>query len=253
MNPHINFHDVRRRCFAQFSGRSGAFVCSRGLRFRPDGHRALRAAVYPLNNDNSVRPARQITYTITSGNGAAAVNNAYNVQVGDTIDPNSTFDNDSRQGLANAIAHGYNAVGNTQLAVNAATWPPKWRRRYRWRYSGGQSGGHLGNFATSAGGSVLINADGSFVYTPQTGDQLLNDTFSYTVTDGDGLPSTGLVTINLGARVWYVDSTYAGGLRTARTQNRSTRSQTSPARPGRTPANDIIFIIESARQITMAT
>ena len=105
-----------------------------------------------------------------------------------------------------------------------------------------------GTFATSQGGSVTIAADGSFVYTPQTGDQNLTDTFSYTVTDGDGLPSTGLVSINLGLRVWYVDSTYAGANGTEDGSN--TRPFNSLAdisgASGPDAAGDIIFIVERA-------
>src|SRR6185503_16433407 len=65
-----------------------------------------------------------------------------------------------------------------------------------------------GTFPTSAGGSVTINADGSFTYTPQTGDQNLADTFTYTITDGDGMAGTGTAAISLGERVWYVDSAF---------------------------------------------
>ena len=68
-----------------------------------------------------------------------------------------------------------------------------------------------GTFATTDGGSVVIAADGSFTYTPFTGHQNLTDTFTYTLTDGDNLASTGTVTINLGPRVWYVDNGAVGG------------------------------------------
>ena len=76
-----------------------------------------KAAAFPPNNDASARPGDTITYTISVGNAAAAVNNALNVQVADTVDPNSTFVNNSAKVSANAIAHAYNAAGNTQLIV----------------------------------------------------------------------------------------------------------------------------------------
>jgi hypothetical protein len=205
-----------------------------------------KAAVFPPNNDASARPGNTITYTISVGNAAAAVNNALAVQVADTVDGNSTFVNNSAKVSPNAIAHSYLAAGNTQLVINAAT--------------GLLNGVHdidlvtpdatlvitTGTFPTSAGGSVTIAADGSFTYTPQTGDQNLTDTFSYTVTDGDGLPSTGLVSINLGARVWYVDSTYAGG--NGPEDGSSLKPFNSLAdisgASGPDAAGDIIFIIE---------
>jgi uncharacterized repeat protein (TIGR01451 family) len=178
----------------------------------PDINTKTKNAAFPLNNDNSARPGDTINYTISVGNnGAAGTTDATSVQVADTVDPNSTFVNNSAKVSANAIAHSYNAAGNTQLVVNVANG----LRNGVVDIDGITPNASLlvtaGTFATSQGGSVTIAADGSFTYTPQTGDQNVNDTFGYTVTDGDGLPSTGLVTIVLGARVWYVDSVLGGG------------------------------------------
>lgn len=49
--------------------------------------------------------------------------------------------------------------------------------------------------ATSAGGSVVLNADGSFYYTPPSPSYTGTDTFPYNVTDSTGLNDTGLVSI----------------------------------------------------------
>jgi parallel beta-helix repeat protein len=51
--------------------------------------------------------------------------------------------------------------------------------------------------ATSGGGSVVLNANGSFSYTPSAGF-VGNDSFSYTLLDGLGGSSTGTVTIAVG-------------------------------------------------------
>ena len=61
-------------------------------------------------------------------------------------------------------------------------------------------------------GTVSLNADGSFVFTPKAGDTNASDSFQYTISDG-ATTANGLVTINLKQRVWYVknDAT-AGGL-----------------------------------------
>ncbi|HZE57233.1 MAG TPA: putative Ig domain-containing protein, partial [Chthoniobacterales bacterium] len=213
----------------------------------PDINTKTKNAGFPLNNDNSARPGDTITYTIGVGNnGAAGTTDATGVQVADTIDPNSTFVNNSAKVSANAIAHAYNAAGNTQLIVNVANG----LRNGVVDIDGVTPNASLvvtaGTFATSQGGSVTIAADGSFVYTPQTGDQNVSDTFSYTVTDGDNLASIGLVTIALGARVWYVDSTYAGANGTEDGSN--TRPFDSLAdisgASGPDAIGDIIFIIE---------
>ncbi|MEY2512568.1 MAG: hypothetical protein QOE26_3331, partial [Verrucomicrobiota bacterium] len=208
-----------------------------------------KAAAFPPNNDASARPGDTITYTIGVGNnGAAGTTDATGVQVADTVDPNSTFVNNSAKVSPNAIAHSYNAAGNTQLVVNAAAGLKVGVVDIDGVTPAGSLVVTTGTFATSQGGSVTIAADGSFTYTPQTGDQSVTDTFSYTVTDGDGLPSTGLVSINLGLRVWYVDSTYAGANGTEDGSN--TRPFNSLAdisgASGPDAAGDIIFIVERA-------
>ncbi|HYJ05296.1 MAG TPA: putative Ig domain-containing protein, partial [Chthoniobacterales bacterium] len=246
MNPHITLHDVRCRLASCLLATAFflfpvSFVSAQTVT-------GSKGAVYPLNNDNSARPGDTITYTITTGNGAAAVTNANNVQIADTIDPNSTFVNNSAKVSANAIAHGYNAAGNTQLSVNAAAGLLNGVVDIDGVTPSGSLVVTAGTFPTSAGGSVTIAANGSFVYTPQTGDQNLNDTFSYTVTDGDGLPSTGLVTINLGARVWYVDSTYAGanGPEDGSSLKPFNALSDISGATGPDAIGDIIFIVERA-------
>jgi hypothetical protein len=73
-----------------------------------------------------------------------------------------------------------------------------------------------GTFATNDGGSVTIQADGDFVYTPAAGTSCTDhsDFFDYTVTDGNPVtPGTdvGRVTIAITGCVWYVDNTATGG------------------------------------------
>ena len=68
-----------------------------------------------------------------------------------------------------------------------------------------------GTLATTGGGSVTINADGTFSYLPGVGDVSQTDTVTYTVTDGQ-LSSTGTLSIAIGAdRVWWVNAAAAPG------------------------------------------
>ena len=62
--------------------------------------------------------------------------------------------------------------------------------------------------ATTGGGSVTIDSDGSFTFHPDDGDT--TDSFSYTVSDGTAT-DTGTVTINMADEVWYVDNSAAPG------------------------------------------
>ena len=65
---------------------------------------------------------------------------------------------------------------------------------------------------TTEGGSVTINANGSFFYTPEAGDANVADTFTFTVLDGNGGSSIATATINVSSdRIWYVDNDAAVG------------------------------------------
>ncbi len=50
---------------------------------------------------------------------------------------------------------------------------------------------------TTANGSYLVNANGSFTYTPAPGYAGPSDSFSYNATDGRGVSNAGTVTINM--------------------------------------------------------
>src|SRR5206468_4277775 len=117
-----------------------------------------------------------------------------------------------------AIDDSYNTAPNTQLAVGATAQGPA--------VPVGAGSGLLANDtianaaggtdtialtassgATTQSGSVTINANGTFLYTPPlnfTG----TDTFTYTVKNSADatLTSTATVTINVtGTKIWYVD------------------------------------------------
>ena len=64
-----------------------------------------------------------------------------------------------------------------------------------------------GTFPTAAGGTVTLNADGSFSYLSAAGFTG-QDSFTYTVTDGTDT-ATGTVTVVSAYRVWYVDNSGA--------------------------------------------
>jgi hypothetical protein len=65
-----------------------------------------------------------------------------------------------------------------------------------------------GTYPTTSGGSVTINADGSFSYLSAAGFTGA-DSFTYTVTDGTD-SATATVTMTSAYRVWYVDNASAG-------------------------------------------
>ncbi|MDP9193280.1 MAG: putative Ig domain-containing protein [Acidobacteriota bacterium] len=103
-----------------------------------------------------------------------------------------------------------------------------------------------GVFATTAGGSVTVAADGTFLYTPPVNSAaaaITSDTFQYTVTSNTGGtgPTTsapGTVTINLIDRVWFVRNNAAGG---GNGQSHSPFNTLTSAQTAST-ANDFIFV-----------
>lgn len=110
----------------------------------------------------------------------------------------------------NAQPETYNDVGNTQLAVVAAcpsavTTPNVCVVGTVLSNDSGPgpltatTGG-----TTTNGGTVSMNADGTFVFTPIVGSTAA-DSFTYTLTDNNGITNTAVVTINLSNVVWYVN------------------------------------------------
>ncbi len=64
--------------------------------------------------------------------------------------------------------------------------------------------------ATTNGGAVTMESDGSFSYTPPAGNNA-DDSFTYRAKDVDGLTATAVVTLKLHERVWYVKNDANGG------------------------------------------
>jgi hypothetical protein len=102
------------------------------------------------------------------------------------------------------------AVGNTPLQVGGTRpgTPVVYRSGSLLSGDSDPNGGTLsvtpGTQAT-AHGSVTINADGTFVYTPATGFDSGSDSFSYQVDASEGTSAMATATIDFtGARVWYV-------------------------------------------------
>lgn len=60
-------------------------------------------------------------------------------------------------------------------------------------------------------GQVSLNSNGTFLYTPSAGYAGPSDTFTYRLTDANGVSGTATVTIGLSNIVWYVNASAAGG------------------------------------------
>ncbi|MCA9194413.1 MAG: cadherin-like domain-containing protein, partial [Planctomycetales bacterium] len=174
--------------------------------------RALLTAVVGATLDDQVGGTLQagdgITYLATISNSGNT--NATTVSLSNPLDPNSSFVPGSTKIGVAAFSDFYNVIGNIPRTLNSA---------------GGllandvdiDAGGAFtvtgaidigGTAATS--GSLVVNADGSFVYTPAAATTG-TDIFRYTVMDSDGLVSTGQVTFAISSMVWFVDNSAPGG------------------------------------------
>jgi putative cofactor-binding repeat protein len=103
-------------------------------------------------------------------------------------------------------------VGNTQFNVGAgALTTPNVFVSDNVKTGDNGPGALSVTFNAPSNGSVAEGGtDGTFVYTPNVGFAGPSDTFTYTLTDGNGVTNTGSVIINLSQMVWYVDNTYGG-------------------------------------------
>ena len=122
------------------------------------------------------------TVTLASGNRPLCSNDAYNStgNVGINVPAGGVLLNDTGDGIAITAVQG--------------------------------SAANIGNpTATSVtGGSVTLNADGSFSYMPPAG-YVGNDTFTYDLDNNFNAPSTCTVTVTVSDMIWFIDNAAPGG------------------------------------------
>ena len=141
------------------------------------------------DNDGKAAPGETITYDVNVTNNGT---DATGVTFTDTIDSNTTLVPGSLKVSPLAYADTYSAGQNTPLSVGAPgvlTNDTGIPTPTAVAISGG---------ATAQGGTVTLNTNGSFLYTPANGFTGV-DTFNYTVTNGLTPNDTAQVTINVDA------------------------------------------------------
>jgi uncharacterized repeat protein (TIGR01451 family) len=142
------------------------------------------------DTDGKAEPGETITYDVNVSNSGAS--DAAGVNFTDTIDPNTTLVPGSLRVSPLAFADSYNATKGIALSVNAPgvlandTGTPA------------PNAQPIAAGATTQGGTVTLNADGSFNYTPPAGFEGA-DTFNYTAANGLSPNDTATVTINVDA------------------------------------------------------
>lgn len=169
------------------------------------------------DSDNRADPGDVVRHTLVISSGAGDANS---LALAHTIDPDTTLVGGSVNVSPLARDDCYDAVGNVTLNISAAGNALFQNDNdfladiFNLTAAGPTAGSQTtcGSFpcsrATSAGGTVVLNADGTFQYTPPpTGS---TDSFAYTITDGAGLSSIGTATFAIAGRVWFIKSDVAG-------------------------------------------
>ncbi len=225
---------------------------------------------FDVDGDTKADPGDKIRYTATITNGPAGTT-ATSLHFSDQPDANTTFVAGSVVIGPLALDETYQSVGNmtlTSSAINATCGGNPLRSLTCndtlngatltgfGSMQGNANGTALGGTVTTINnGSVVLAADGTFVYNPAAGFEGA-DEFYYTLSNATltpALTSTGKVTINVGGAngmVWFVTSAGGGsgrqanpiGLDAFRLVNNGTG--TNPA------ANDTIFLFEGSHALT---
>jgi YVTN family beta-propeller protein len=138
------------------------------------------------------------------------------------------------------------AVGNTVFGVGTSPPQPSTSSSGSVLSNSTDPGATLtavaGTLATANGGTVSLNADGTFTYHPPAGFTG-SDTFSFQVTNGHTTASA-VATIVVAGRVWYVnDAAAANGSGTSTSPFNALSAVTGPGGP--TATGDDIFLFDS--------
>ncbi|HEX8144754.1 MAG TPA: Ig-like domain-containing protein [Pyrinomonadaceae bacterium] len=203
------------------------------------------ALVSDANGDNIANPGDTLKYTVTITNTGST--DATGVSFNDTPDPNTDYVAGSLTTTPLAFADAYQALGNVQITIPA---PGVLANDVDPDGSGPSLTATSG--ATSAqGGNVSMGPGGGFTYNPPRGFEG-NDSFTYTLNDGEGNTKTGTVTITVSGMIWFVNNN-AGAPGDATGDGRITNPYKTLAAfnavnngAGNNPAsNDNIFLYES--------
>jgi hypothetical protein len=171
-------------------------------------------------NDPPATTLNTFTYTLTPGGSTA------------TVSMTVTCVNDAPTAGDDTFTAASSAVGNTALVVNApgdgpqtVAGPKKSLNANILANDSDPDGPNpvavvAGTFGSNDGGTVVIESDGDFTFTPAAGTSCTDtsDFFDYTVTDGN-TPTAGTdvgrVNVTITGCVWYVNNNAAGNAGTS--------------------------------------
>src|SRR5688572_8960943 len=200
-----------------------------------------------LDLDTQADPGDTLKYTVVIG---ATGEDATGVVFTDTVDPNTAFVAGTLMTTPLAINDSYSASGNIRITVAA---PGVLANDSDADGVGPALNVTAGSFLSAQGGDVNLSADGSFTYNPPAGFEGV-DTFTYTLSDGEGNTDTATASITVSGMIWFINNNSASCLTLAAGCGRLTNPFSTLAAfaalnngTGNNPAaNDNIFVYESA-------
>ncbi len=172
------------------------------------------------SNGAFVNPGDKLQYTVTINNIAAgAGNDATNVIFTDVLNSNLTLEAGSVKASPIAGDDVYAVTGNVRISATAGTLLTNDIRPVTGSNAGltitkiGSDTTAPFSFTTTNGGTVTATTgDGSFQYDPPVGFEgtgASGDTFTYVITDTDGLTATGTVRLDVSGMIWFIDNSAA--------------------------------------------
>ena len=171
--------------------------------------------IIDLGQADKADPGDRIRYEVTIENDGS--NDGEGIQLHIVPDPLTTFVPGSFRSSPLAVNDSYTSTGNVGISVSAAN------GLKANDFDDDISGATItsGTFSTTGGGSIMINADGSFMYTPAVGFTG-SDTYIYTLNDGNGIgggvPAVDMatVTITVSNLIWFIDNSSIAGTQDGR-------------------------------------
>jgi len=161
---------------------------------------ATQTDAFSANGAGRATPGNNVTYTITINN-AAGAGTATNTKINNPTPLNTTLG--TIQTTCLAINDTYPCTGNLSISIPAGS-GVLLNDRDPDNVGPAITATAIAGGATGQGGTVTLNADGSFTYNPPAG-YTGADTFSYTLNDGEGNTDTAVVTITVSDMIWFIN------------------------------------------------
>jgi len=167
-----------------------------------------------LNSNGFVNSGDTLRYSVVVGNGGT---NASNVIFTDVLNGNLTLVGGTVNASPVGVNDTYSSIGNVGISV------PDGASDLLGNDIDPNAGAisvlnvvGCADVATPylctsvGGGSLSVDANGSFTYTPTAGFEG-TDSFTYTVSDGGTITDTGTVTLNVTGMIWFVNASAGAG------------------------------------------